>query len=93
VEVEGHSVIGFKRVRMTNWLFLIFVDGVISDESLTVSLYLSGCGEDEGKIEGNIYACRAIPIHVLPIHIKRIRKLFVSPTVNTNGVTHNTLLV
>jgi hypothetical protein len=39
---------------MKHWLFVIVVDGVMIDECLTVSLYPSGCGEDEGHIEGKV---------------------------------------
>ena len=39
---------------MTHWLFVIVIDGVISDECLTVSLYPSECGEDERHIEGYV---------------------------------------
>jgi hypothetical protein len=39
---------------MTYWLFVIVIDGVMSDESLTVGLYPSGYGEDEGHIEGKV---------------------------------------
>jgi hypothetical protein len=70
---------------MTHWLFVIVKDVVIRDESMTVGLYPSGCGEDEGHIEGNVYACTAVPIH-----INRICKLFLSQTINTTGVTRNT---
>jgi hypothetical protein len=30
-----------------HWLFVIVINGPIRDESLTISLYPSGCGEDE----------------------------------------------
>jgi hypothetical protein len=78
VEVQGHPFIGFGIVRMRHWLFFIVIDGVKSDESLTVSLYPSGCGEDEANVEANFYECTAVPIP-----INRICKLFLSPTVNT----------
>jgi hypothetical protein len=39
---------------MTYWLFVIVIDVAIRDECLTVGLYPSGCGEDEGHIEGNV---------------------------------------
>jgi hypothetical protein len=67
---------------MTHWLFFIVIDGVKSDES--VSLYPSRCGGEEAKIEGNVYERTAVPIQ-----INRICKHFLSPTVNTTGVTHN----
>ena len=70
---------------MKLWLFFIVIDGVMNDESLTVSLYPSGCGEDEGHIEGNVHASTAVTIQ-----INRICKLFLSQTVNTTGVTRNT---
>jgi len=53
--------------------------------SLTVSLYASGCGEDEANIEENVYECTAVPITM-----KKICKLFHSHTVNKSGVTRNT---
>jgi len=87
VEVQSHSFIGFCRVRMTRWLFFIVIDGVINDESLTVSLYPSGCEEDEVHIEGKVYACTAVPIQ-----INRICKRFLPPTVNTTGVTRKTTM-
>jgi hypothetical protein len=40
-----------SAVRMTRWFYFIVIDGITSDESLTVSLYPSGCGEDEVQIE------------------------------------------
>ena len=49
---------------MTDWLFVIVIDAVISDENLTVSFYPSGFGEDEGYIEGKVYACTAVPIQI-----------------------------
>ena len=67
---------------MKRWLFFIVKNGVMNDESLTVSLYPSGCGEDEANIEGNVYARTAVPTQ-----INRTRKLILSPTVNTTGVT------
>ena len=57
----------------------------MSDESLTVDFYPGGCGEDEGYIEGNVYACTEVPIQ-----INRICKHFLSPTVNTVEMKHNT---
>jgi len=38
VEVQGHSLISFthNRVRMTHWLYFNFIDGVKSDEGLSV---------------------------------------------------------
>jgi hypothetical protein len=39
---------------MMHWLFVIAIDGVMSDECLTVGLYTSGCGEDEGHVEGKV---------------------------------------
>jgi hypothetical protein len=48
--------------------FFISIDVAIRDESLTVSLYSSGCGDDEEHIEGNVYACAAeqIQINIIP---------------------------
>jgi hypothetical protein len=63
----------------------MFIDGLIRDESMTVSLYPSGCGGNEAYIEGKVYTCTAIPIQK-----HRICKPFLSPTVNTTGVTRNT---
>jgi hypothetical protein len=40
---------------------------------------------DEEHIEGNVYACTAVPIQ-----INRILKLFLSLTINTFELTHNT---
>jgi len=68
-----------------HWLFFIVIDGVINDESLTVSLYPSGCEEDEVHIEGKLYACTAVSIQ-----INRICKRFLSPTVNSTGMIRNT---
>jgi hypothetical protein len=70
---------------MRHWLFVIFIYGVRKDWSLTVSLYPSGCGEDEANVGGNVYECTTVPIY-----ISRICKLFLSPTVNTTGMRHNT---
>jgi hypothetical protein len=67
---------------MTHLLYFIIIDGVISDESLTVSLYHSGCGENEANIEGKVSTCTAVPIQ-----INRIFKLILSSIVNTSGVT------
>jgi hypothetical protein len=66
-------------------LFAVLIGGLIRDGSQTVSLYPSGCWGDEAHIEGKVYSCTAVPILV-----HRICKLFLSPTVNTTGVTHNT---
>jgi len=55
VEVQRHSFISFGKFRMTHWLLVIVIVGVISDESLTVTVYPSGCGEDEANIEANVY--------------------------------------
>jgi hypothetical protein len=85
MEGQGHSFLVFGRVRLTNWLFLIVTDGVINYESLTVSLYPRGCGEDEANIEGNAYESTTVPIKT-----KKICKLFHSQTVNKTGVTRNT---
>jgi hypothetical protein len=49
---------------MKHWLFFIVMDGVRNCESLTVSLYSSGCGEDEGHTEGKVYSCTAVPIQI-----------------------------
>ena len=76
-----------SAVRMTHWLFFIVIDGAINDESLTVSLYPSGCEKDEVHIEGKVYERTA-----LPIQIKRIRKRFLSPTVNSTGMTRKTTM-
>jgi hypothetical protein len=43
------------------------------------------CGEDEANIEGNVYKYTAVPKQ-----INRICKLFLSTTLNTTGVKHNT---
>jgi hypothetical protein len=67
---------------MKHWLYFIVINGVINDDSLTISLYPSGCGEDEASIEGNVYSRTAVPIQ-----INRIRKFILSPTVSTSGVT------
>ena len=84
VEFQNHSFIAFGRLGITLSIFVIVVDVVIRNESLTVSLYPSGCGEDEVRTEGKVYARTAIPTQ-----IKRIRKLFFSPPVNTTGMTRN----
>jgi hypothetical protein len=57
----------------------------MSDDSLTVSIYPSGCGEDEVHIEGNVYECKAV---LIPIN--RICKPLFSTTVNKIEMTHNT---
>jgi hypothetical protein len=75
VEVKSHTFISFGRFGITHSVFVIVKD-VIREECLTVSLYRSGCGEDEALIEGKVYACTAVPIP-----INRICKLFLSPTV------------
>jgi hypothetical protein len=51
VEVKSHTFISLGRVGITHSVFVIFGDGLIRFECLTVSLYLSGCGEDEANIE------------------------------------------
>jgi hypothetical protein len=85
VEVAIHTFISFGIIGITHSIYVIFIDGVISDDSLTISLYLSECGEDETRIERKVYSFSAVPIQ-----IHRIRKLSLSPTVNTVGVTGNT---
>jgi hypothetical protein len=64
VEVQSHTFISFCRLGITHSVFVIVIDGVRRDESLTVSLYPSGCEEDEVNIEGYICACTAVPIQV-----------------------------
>jgi hypothetical protein len=85
VELKSHTFISVGRVGIRYSVFFIFGDGLIRFESLTVSLYPRWCGEEEQHIEGNVYTCTAVPIQ-----INRICKLFLSPTVNTIEVTHNT---
>jgi len=85
VEVRTHTFISVGRVGISYSVFVIFGDGLISFESLTVSLYHSWWGEEDEHIEGKVYTCTAVPIQ-----INRIRKLFLSPTVITTGVTPNT---
>jgi hypothetical protein len=63
----------------------MFIDWVIRDDILAVSLYPGENGEDEAYIEGNVYSCTAVPIQV-----HRICKLFLSLTVNTTELTSNT---
>jgi len=84
VELQSHIFISFGRFRMTHWLYFIVIVGVTSDESLTVSLYPSECGEDEANIEGKVYTCTAVQIQ-----INTICKIFLSLRVNTIEVTHN----
>jgi len=79
---KSHIFISFFRVRTMHCLFVIVINWLIRDERLTVSLYLSECGEDDENIERKFYARTAVQIH-----INRICKRFVSPTVNTTGVT------
>jgi Na+-transporting NADH:ubiquinone oxidoreductase subunit NqrD len=85
VEVQSHTFIIFVRNGITHLLLVVLIGGLIRDDSVTISLYPSGCYEDEAHIEGKVYSCTAVPIQV-----HRIRKLFLSPTVNTTRVIHNT---
>jgi hypothetical protein len=62
VEVQSHTFISFSRVEITHLVLVIVIDVVIRDESLTVVLYPSVCGEDEEHIEGKVYACTAVPV-------------------------------
>ena len=84
VEFQSHSFICFGRFGITHSIFVIVIDVVIRDESLAVSLYPSGCGENEVHTEGKVYARTAVPTQ-----IQRIRKVFLSPPVNTIGMTRN----
>jgi hypothetical protein len=85
MEVHSHTFISFGKFCITHLVFVIVTDVVISDDSVTVSLYPSGCEEDEEHIEGKVYARTAVPIQK-----NRIRKIFLSATANTAGVTQNT---
>jgi hypothetical protein len=87
VEVQSHTLIIFSRLGITHLVFVMFIDGVIRDDSLTVSLYTSGCGEDKAVIEGIDYSCT-----VVPIQVHRMRVLFLSRTVKRNGLTPSTTL-
>jgi hypothetical protein len=82
---NSHDFISVGRVKIRYPVFVIFGDGLIGFESLTVSLYPSGCGEEEQHIEEKVYTYTAVPIQ-----INRRRKLFISPTVNTIEMTRNT---
>ena len=84
MEFQSHTFITFGRFGTTRKIFVIVIGVLIRDESLTVSLYPSGCGEDEAHIEGKVNAWTAVPKQT-----KKIRKLFVSPTVNTTGMKRN----
>jgi hypothetical protein len=85
VEVHSHTFFSFGRVKMKCWLFVIIIDGLIRVESLTVKLYPIGCGEDETHIEGKVHACTTVTIH-----INRIRKIFLSLSLNTIEFISNT---
>jgi hypothetical protein len=87
VEVQSHILISFTRFGITHLVFVVFIDWVIRDDSLTVSLYSSGCGEDKADIKGIVYSCAAVPIQV-----HRMRVLFLSPTIKRNRVTRITTL-
>jgi hypothetical protein len=84
MEVQSHTFTIFRRFGITHSIFVIVIDVVIRDESMTVSLHPSGYGENKAHIEGKIYARTAVSTQ-----IKRMCKLFLSSTANTNGMTCN----
>lgn len=63
MQVQSHTFISFGTVGRTLWLFVIVIDRLIRDESLTVNLYASGFGEDEAHVEGKVYTCTTVPVH------------------------------
>ena len=77
VEVQSNTYISFDRVWINHSILVIVIERLIKDDSLTVSLYPSGCREDEAHIEGKFNTCTTVPTQI-------------KPTVNIIRVTSNT---